>query len=226
MRIGIIPARAGSKGIPGKNTALCAGKPLVDWTIEAANNSLLDYAILSSDSSEILEHATGRVLPLRRPDIAADDHATQEQVIKHVMKSIAPDADDIFVLLQPTSPQREATDINTATSFLEERNEIAPDSIVSVVLGAPFTWSWSMETAEFVGSYTTGKRPNRQDKPQVFRENGSIYAFTRRLWDKEHCRLGGTISPYLMDEKHAIEIDTPFDFWLVEQILLGHKNPL
>ena len=83
-----------------------------------------------------------------------------------------------------------------------------------------------METAEFVGSYTTGKRPNRQDKPQVFRENGSIYAFTRRLWDKEHCRLGGTISPYLMDEKHAIEIDTPFDFWLVEQILLGHKNPL
>ena len=225
MKIGIIPARAGSKGIPGKNTMRCAGKPLVDWTIEAANNSMLDYTILSSDSPEILEHATGRVLPLRRPDEAADDHATQEQVIAHVMQTITPTDDDIFVLLQPTSPQRKAIDINSAVSLLLEREYIAADSIVSVVMGVPFTWAYNEDSSVFIGSYVPKLRPNRQDMKAIFRENGSLYVFTNHVWQTEHCRLGGTIRPYLMTEEHAIEIDTYFDFFLVEQILSGYQNP-
>jgi CMP-N-acetylneuraminic acid synthetase len=112
--IGIIPARCGSKRLPGKNIAMCAGKPLIVCTIEEARRSkLIDHLVCSTDSDEI-----GAICDqyhckwMRRPYAFSGDKATSEDVVRHVLKFNPTFA--IAVLLQPTSPLRTAEDIDAA----------------------------------------------------------------------------------------------------------------
>ena len=111
--LAIVPAREGSRRVPLKNLTLFRGKPLIQWTIDQAKESkYIDRIIISSDSPAILNYAKPPIIGITRPNYLASDYATSEAVIAHVLyRRIA--LPDFFILLQPTSPLRTATDIDT-----------------------------------------------------------------------------------------------------------------
>ena len=233
--LGIVPARGGSKGIPHKNLADCAGKPLVCWTLDAIQESkLVNYAVLSSDDDDILGYGDtrsymfgGKVLAQRRPVELAQDSTPTEPVISYVLSSFVLDAQpDIIVLLQPTSPIRTGKQIDEAVQFLLDNRHLY-DSVLSVVPSHAFLWSRSYTFRPWSSNYDYANRQRRQDLPPQYEENGSIYVTTKAQWDRTHNRLGGTIGLYVMDESSRIQIDTPLDlawcdWWLRTQ---GHATP-
>ena len=121
MILGVIPARGGSKGLPGKNILDLLGRPLIAWSIDAANNSkLIDRFIVSTEDDAIAEivHIEGAEV-LYRPESLARDDTTTVQVLQHVLESIPA---DIVVLLQPTSPIRTGRIIDQAIQrFMKTR---------------------------------------------------------------------------------------------------------
>lgn len=207
--LAIIPARGGSKGIARKNLAPCGGRPLVDWTIAAVNDSIrITEAVLSSDDDEILARAEGRVQPLRRPEELARDETATEPVIAHALEGRRP---DLVVLLQPTSPLRTGRDIDLAIQHLEFTGS---DSVASVV--DSHTLLWHCDGPD----YDPQNRPRRQElKWRQYEENGAIYVFTYMQWLRTGCRLGGRARPYPMAEEHRLQVDTPLDLELVSELL-------
>jgi CMP-N,N'-diacetyllegionaminic acid synthase len=217
--LAIVPARGGSKGIPNKNLAMCGGKPLIEWTFSALGDSrLVDGWILTSDDSDIeaqfmrWNRGRGNICPAH----TIDDTAQIEDRLDEIIQKADP---GITVLLQPTSPVRTGKQIDEA---IEQLIRNGADSLVSVVLGHAFRWRkaemWE-ECGPWIGDYGYAVRPRRQDMPAQYEENGSIYVFTREHWERTHNRLGGKTSLYVMPEESKIQIDSPFDLWMAEQIL-------
>jgi CMP-N,N'-diacetyllegionaminic acid synthase len=228
--LAIIPARGGSKGIPNKNMAMCAGMPLIGWTLKAAKAAkLVNHIIVSTDSEQIAAYAneTWHVRGFARPaDLAGDDVPT-EAVIRHVMDNWTDRHPDLpigaVVLLQPTSPQRTGGQIDEA---IQDLRISGADSLVSVVPSHSFIWRIYGDADGnplYVSNYDIHKRPRRQDFEQ-FEENGSIYVFTAEHWYKELTRCGGRQTFYVMQEHARMQIDTPLDLTLVEQILLKERG--
>ena len=222
--LAIIPARGQSKGIPRKNLALCAGKPLLQWTVEAAKESkLLTGIAVSSDSFEIvsLAHQLGALGHPRVEELAQDDTPT-EPVIDAVLKWMREDY-DAFVLLQPTSPVRTGAQIDEAVSMIGEY-----DSVLSVVPFHGFIWVDQLEPdrARIQRPFPPpawGARPRRQDFFPSFLENGSIYVSTLAQWRRTGNRIGGRVGLYEMPQECGVEVDSPFDLWLAEKILEKHR---
>ena len=134
--LAIIPARGGSKGLPGKNILPLAGKPLIVWSIEAARDSkFIDKCVVSTDDDKIYEVVKefGGEIPFNRPDHLATDVSTTFDVLEHGIQYFKNQSVefDYLVLLEPTSPLRESNDIDEAIMFLHEKRNIA-DSIVGV----------------------------------------------------------------------------------------------
>ena len=135
--LAIIPARGGSKGLPGKNIRPMCGKPLIGWTIEKANKcSYLDSILVTTDDKEIAEVAQsfGAYVPFIRPAEFATDQSSTYAVIRHAVsyfKDIECKEFDYIVLLEPTSPLREDDDINQMLELIVARQD-EYDSIVSV----------------------------------------------------------------------------------------------
>ena len=213
--LAIIPARGGSKTIPRKNLALCAGKPLIQWTFDAVADSSVNWVVLTSDDDEILGLVPPGVIPHKRPLELATDEASTEGVIEDVL---ARWPTGTVVLLQPTSPIRTGQQINEAVELLQQGRY---DSVLSVSPSHVFTWRETKHGT--VCNYDIRKRPRRQEIHQ-WQENGSIYVFTRAHWEKHHNRLGGKIRLYKMGEDEAIQVDTPLDLFIVEQILLRRQR--
>jgi CMP-N,N'-diacetyllegionaminic acid synthase len=216
--LAIIPARGGSKGIPGKNLVPLCGKPLVQWSIDVAKKakSVRDI-VLTSDSREILEvgcHQGVRLL-LRDPKLAQDDTST-EAVIKDVIDKHITDFDpDCLVLLQPTSPIREPKHIDEAVDMLMRENL---DSVVSVVESHSLLWRMNGYKAIPRAMYDIANRQRRQDMGSQYEENGSIYVFTIDHWEAMGNRLGGKVGLYRMPGQTKIQVDSLSDLDLVRHI--------
>lgn len=134
--LALIPARGGSKGLPRKNVRPLAGKPLVAWSVAAARASAsVDRVIVSTDDEEIarVAAAAGADVPFMRPDEFAGDTASSMQVVRHALVTLAACGQryDYLLLLEPTSPLTEASDIDTALSTLHASRERA-DAIVGI----------------------------------------------------------------------------------------------
>ena len=128
----IIPARAGSKGIVGKNIKLFAGLPLIAHTIKQAQKSkYIDNIIITSESDKIhkISREYGNVITLKRPDNLADDKASNIDVVLHAINKVK---SDIFVLLQPTSPLRLTEDIDNSLDLLIENNSKVAVSVCEI----------------------------------------------------------------------------------------------
>lgn len=216
--VAVVPARGGSVELPRKNLRMCAGKPLTEWTLAAAQQaSTIDAVILSSDDPEILALAdkypkvTAR---LRDAELSTSTTST-EAVLESVL---AESAWSVAVLLQPTSPIRAPYHIDAAVHLLEQAGA---DSVVSVVPSHDFLWR---RRDGFVHPmYALDARYRRQEMTHQFRENGSIYIFTREAWERHHNRIGTCPALYVMPPETGYEVDSELDLFIVEQLLARHQ---
>jgi CMP-N,N'-diacetyllegionaminic acid synthase len=215
--LAIIPARAGSKGLPGKNWMPICGKPLVSWTIEQAKTTeSISKIVVSSDAWQVLDIATRMgVSSWTRPAELAEDDTSTEAVIEHVLDKAEKQGEkfDNVVLLQPTSPIRTAAAINEAVSRLDDH-----DCVVSVTQSDRFMWFINPDGG-ITPSYDTVSRPRRQDAAPYFLENGSIYAFTVKGFREYGTRIFGNQGMLLMPDMAAYEIDNYTDWLIVEAIM-------
>ncbi len=229
MRIlGIIPARGGSKGLPGKNIKLLNGTPLIAYTIKEALNSNLDEFIVSTDSEEIAEVARnyGGKVPFLRPAEIATDNASSLDVVLHAldfMKEHENKEYDAIMLLQPTTPYRDSADINQAINLLISSDA---DSVISVTdVGGThparmkFIVDGNLIDPPFVEAF---EGQNRQELPPMYIRNGGIY-----LTKVDTIRKGsfkGNISKALvMPEKKSVNIDNIDDFEFAEWLMSKHQ---
>lgn len=226
--LGIIPARGGSKGVPKKNIRLCAGLPLIAWSIRAACDScVLDQCCVSTDDEEIAEVAQryGAEI-IQRPAELSQDFSPMILAVEHALKEAEAGwgAFDYVCLMQPTSPQRTAEDIDQAmTLLMNPYGSYQPDSVISVYrvedhhparmytiaptgLLAPYDLAASH-------MYTDGLR---QNLPAVYHRNGAIYGCTARLIKEEHELIGKVVVPYLMPRARSLNIDDLFDVKLAD----------
>ncbi len=210
--LAVIPARGGSKGLPGKNILPVAGRPLLAWTIDAARASAcIDRLILSSDDEAIIAvaRAHGCEVPFRRPAELATDEAASIDVVLHALDALP--GHDIVVLLQPTSPLRTAGDIDATCSRLAAGQ--APACVtVSRVEQSPY-WMYRLgDDQSLVPLLDTAARADRrQELPAVYTLNGAVYAAdvtwlrrTRRFVTHE------TVA-HVMPAQRSADIDTSED---------------
>lgn len=217
--LAIVPLRGGSKSIPDKNIKLIAGKPLCTWVLEALKNSgCADKIIVSTDSekiSQIVKNLNLGVDIIKRPDELATDHASTEDVVKHVLKTLPAKT---VILAQATSPQTQAEDFKKALTLFKQKKY---DSLVTAVRIKRFFWNDAGKPL----NYTPNKRPMRQNFNGSLMENGAFYISTASLYlKKPSSRLGGKIGVYEMDENNAVELDEPQDWLAVENFLLRYRS--
>ncbi|WP_319588654.1 acylneuraminate cytidylyltransferase family protein [uncultured Desulfobulbus sp.] len=229
--IAVIPARGGSKGLPGKNIRQIAGKPLIAWSIKAAQESrYVDKLIVSTDSQEIADVATswGADVPFIRPAELASDEAKSIDVILHalnIMQSPTPRF-SLVLLLQPTSPLRTGKDIDNAVELLFEKNA---KSIVSVCKAEHHPW-WTNTLPENGGMKdflrTEICNTNRQQLPIYYRLNGAIYLAEICFIEKVKSFITEGTFAHLMRQEYSIDIDTLIDFRLAEIYLMDRKKAI
>jgi len=222
---GLIPARGGSKGIPGKNVRPLAGKPLVQYTCEAARGSrLLSRTIVSTDCAEIAGAASNSRIevPFLRPAELATDTTPTVDVIHHAIEWMELNegkGPDIVVLLQPTAPLRQSHHIDEALHLLANGDY---DSVVSV---APIPqhynphWQFVVEDGQlqvFTGEPLGGIVTRRQELGATYTRNGAIYGFHRKVLEETGSIYGNRCAAYLMPAELSINLDTMDDWHALE----------
>jgi CMP-N,N'-diacetyllegionaminic acid synthase len=220
--LAIIPARGGSKGLPGKNIRDICGKPLIAWSIEAALDTNNVTTVVSTDDENIARIARdfGAEVPFIRPAELATDTMGTEPVMLHALDDYTSrgHAFDAVILLQPTSPFRKPGCLKSAIAAFEDDNA---DSLLSVCENHHFFWH---DRAEPKALYDFRTRPRRQDilpKDRWYRENGSIYITKSDLFRQENNRLCGKIAMFTMTEEESWEIDSLADFQIVSAFMSG-----
>lgn len=218
--IAFIPARGGSKGVPGKNIRDFRGKPLIVHSIEQALAAPeVDAVYVSTDDADIarISKEAGASIIDRPADIAGDT-ATTESAVAHGFQWLEEHGVEVseMVLLQCTSPLRPKDGISQAVQNFHSGN---CDSLLSISPTHRFFWTVNGDTAE--AQYDYINRPRRQDMgPEDIRyvENGSLYVFSKKHFDAIGNRLGGKIGYVVFDEEYSPEIDTVMDFDMLEKI--------
>ena len=219
--LAIIPARGGSKRLPRKNVLDLCGKPLIAWSIEAAKNSkYIDTVLVTSDDDEILSISKKYgAETIKRPSELASDIATTFDAIQHAIEGV--DKFDYIVLLQSTSPLRNAKHIDEAIELLESKNA---DAIVSVCeMDHSPLWSNTlnddMSMQGFLREEVLNKRS--QDLEKYYRLNGAIYICkTEKLLEEKSFMIKENIFAYVMDRESSVDIDEEIDFRVAEIIKL------
>ena len=218
--IAIIPARGGSKRVPGKNLMSVAGRPLVAHSISHAQAShLVREVYVSTESDEIAAVARAHgAQVITRPQELAGDEATSESALLHVLdernRQGLPDP-DLVVFLQCTSPVRHSDDIDRAVAKLLREEA---DSLFSACENNRLIWAlkdgqpWSV-------NYDYHSRRREQDMEVQYRENGSIYVFRPEVLRKQGNRLGGRIAVYEMDYWSSFQIDAAEHAELIEWVM-------
>jgi CMP-N,N'-diacetyllegionaminic acid synthase len=219
--LGLIPARAGSKGIRNKNMVLLYGRPLIHWTIVSAQKSnYIDEIIVSTDDPAIQSYALERGCNANdlRPSHLATDSASSIDVIKEVLER--QDDFDYVLLLQPTSPLRQSDDID-ACILMGLENGL--QSLISVTESKehPFLAYERLPTgllAPFVARDQNAPL-RRQVLPSSFRINGAIYLVEVKWFLENSALVTGESHGYLMPEERSIDIDTQEDLAIAEKLL-------
>ena len=218
--LGIIPARGGSKGIPGKNLFPLVGKPLLAYSIEAAMASCLNKVVVSTDSKEIAQVAQelGAEAIMRPRSLAQDDTPTLP-VVQHAVGKVE-GTFNLVTTLQPTSPLRTSSHIDEALALMDQHRDA--NSLVSVIRVPHNMVPQSIMSLK--GRFLKecfqdqGRILRRQDKPTYYARNGAAIYVTRGDCIDRYI-FGGKILPFEMDEFSSIDIDTFEDLNLAELIL-------
>ncbi|MCD4822982.1 MAG: acylneuraminate cytidylyltransferase family protein [Phycisphaerae bacterium] len=222
--LAVIPARGGSKGLPRKNILPLGDKPLIDWTLNAADTSeYVDRFVVSSDDTEILEVARrwGPDVPLVRPAELAADNIPGTVAFHHAVREIG-QGFDYAVLLQPTSPFRTAEDIDNCIRICVEKNA---SSAVSMIIPekSPY-WMYTQTPAGHLEKLLPAPiKANRQEQPLCLVPNGAIYVMeTSRVLQETYLIVDDTV-PYIMSQERSLDIDTALDMAIAELLVQRGK---
>lgn len=224
----IIPARGGSKGVPRKNIAMLAGKPLIWYTITAALECpSLGEVMVSTEDEEIgrVSKECGAVVIHRPEALAADDTPTLP-VLQHAVTTLEHargSAFDTVVVLQPTSPLRIAEDIDGA---IHKMLATGCDSVVSVCeLEHPLEWVLLLDGDRVIPPVEARIRAGRrQEARKAYRPNGAVYVARRDIIIRENRILGEDTRAYVMPPERSVDIDTELDLRVAEAILQGRGS--
>lgn len=215
MNIAFIPARKGSKGIPGKNKKNFCGKPLVQWSIDQAKESkLFEKIIVSSDDNDILDIAKKcKVEGIKRDKKFATDEARIDDLMLDYFSKVKCDH---ICLLQPTSPLRSVKDIRESYKHILSKKWW---SVVGVTWNPLMGWVKEPSKAGSLCLYQVHKRPNRQTRDNFFLENGAIYWMKHNRFVASGNRIGSPIYTYIyeMPIERSLEVDTPLDWFIAEK---------
>ena len=225
--VAIIPARGGSKGLPGKNVRPLAGKPLIAYSIEAAKSSVyVDRVLVSTDDSEIARVATqyGAEVPFLRPAELAQDLTPTEPVLKHAVEWLEANEGyraDIVLFLQPTDIFRKRSMIDGVIKALVEDARV-DSAFVAHPTHKHFWRKNGLGYIRLAADMTYGPRQTREP---LYREDTGLALATRAALIKQGRRIGEhvVIIPNA-DEASSIDIHTDFDFWLAERAILERKR--
>lgn len=221
--LAVILARSGSKGIKDKNIKLLGGKPLLAYSVEAAQESkVFDCVHVSTDSLEYADiaKAYGADVPFLRSEELASDQAGSWEAVEEVLEkySTLNRFFDMVTLLQPTSPLRTAEDIIAAYEIFRRPEAEAVVSVCetdhSPLLENVLPVDGSMEKFQRVETYMT-----RQQMDTYYRINGAVYMVDRKFLQEDHNIYRKGCYAYIMDKKKSIDIDTQFDFEMAEFFL-------
>lgn len=231
MRVlGIVTARGGSKSITNKNIALLGGRPLLTYTGDAVRDAhLLTRTVLSTDDEQIAEvgRACGLEVPFMRPPELAGDEVPTLPVLQHVVKELeaAGEYYDAIMTLQPTSPFRQADDIDGSIELMERTNADSVISYVEVGGKHPARMKFIEPDGRVVpapfADLFEGHR--RQGWPTFYLCEGSIYLTRRDVLMEQNVIQGADCRAWIIPEERACDIDSPFDLFVAEQLLKTRK---
>jgi N-acylneuraminate cytidylyltransferase len=223
--IGVIPARGGSKGVPGKNIRLLAGVPLIAYTIRAALEcSLITDVVVTTDDPEIQSIALeyGAQAPFLRPAELATDRALAIPTLQHAVREMEGRRKkeyDYVAMLQPTTPLRTSSDLDEALGRLISSDA---DGIISVI----DVDNWHpMKMKKFVGDRMVDyekppvENPPRQTLPPVYMVNGAVYATRRDVFMTRSTFQGDYCLGHKMPPERSVNIDAELDFVVAEYLL-------
>jgi len=228
--LAIVPARGGSKGLPGKNIRPLLGKPLLAYTAEAARASgVVDRVVLSTDSEEIAAagRQVGLEVPFMRPATLAADDTPMLPVVEHVVSTLARGGwePEIVVLLQPTSPLRTGAHIRDAVTRLCESGA---DSVVTVnALPRHLSPDYVMRIegdhlVPFLPEGATVMR--RQDARPAYVREGTVYCFWRKTLAEQQSLYGANCRPLVIPADESLTIDTAEDWQEAERRLASRAG--
>jgi CMP-N,N'-diacetyllegionaminic acid synthase len=230
MAIAIIPARGGSKGLPGKNILVVAGKPLIAWTIEAALQSgLFRRVIVSTDSpaiAEVTRTCHGEV-PFMRPAELAQDDTPGTAPVLHAVRWLQEHegfCPDFVMLLQPTSPLRTAEDISCAMELIAQNRA---DAVVSVTaVDAHPYWMKRVDGTGRITDFMPLHKPvtRRQDLPAVYALNGAIYLIRRHALLEQETLFPSDTHALIMPRERSLDVDTAWDLYLADLVLQDRRQ--
>lgn len=223
--LALIPARGGSKRLPGKNKLNLAGKPMISWTIEAGLKSqYIDRVVVSTDDSKIalISDQFGKSITFKRPPELALDNTCTMDVILNMLEAIEEEGEsyDYLILLQPTSPLRNVQHIDEAIEVLFSKSAY---SVVSVsAIDHPIEWtnvlSDDLAMDNFLLESTKGKRS--QDFEVRYRINGAIYlCLIKKILAEKSLITQKKSYAYIMDKLSSVDIDDHLDFLVAESVM-------
>lgn len=223
----LIPARKGSKGLPGKNIKFLGDKPLIEYSIDFALNNLKldDELCISTNDEAVIEIAKskGISIPFIRPEELANDNASSYDVIIHAINHYEKlnQTFEAVLLLQPTSPFRIQDDFTRL--FKEYNFEI--DMIVSVKLAKenPYFTLFEENSEGFLNKSKVGNFERRQDCPEVYAFNGSMYLINVKSIKKSRIAEFKNVKKIIMPEARSVDIDTLAD-WTLAEFYLKNEN--
>ncbi len=219
--LGLIPARGGSKGVPGKNLRRVGGRSLIEWAVRAGQGSrYIDRLILSSDDPALMDeaHRVGCEVPFQRPAALAADGTPGIDPVLHALETL-PERYDYVVLLQPTSPLRQAEDIDRSVARCLEQG--APAAVTLCPVAQQPHWMYHLDAEGGMQPLMPPEThtARRQELPPLYVLNGAVYVAEVALLKKTRSFLTPETRGVIMPPERSLDIDTEMDLTLCEALL-------
>lgn len=221
--VAVVPARGGSKGLPGKNIKPLMGKPVIAYTIEQAKQSKhIDRIIVSTEDFEIAEVSKeyGAEIPFMRPAELSRDNSSTIDVLLHAIDWLEKEDNyffEILVLLHVTTPLRDVEDIEGCINLLVDKNAGSVFSVTEAHRN-PYFNMVEMKNNQ-VRLVKKGNYVSRQMAPEVFDMNSSIYVWWKDIFKKKRSVILKNSCIYVMPKVRSVDIDDSFDFKVAEMLL-------
>lgn len=224
--LAIIPARGGSVGLPDKNIANFCGKPLISYTIQAAKESgIFDRVVVSTDSKAIVDagRSYGADVPYLRPPELATATANVADAVLHMLDHLRTTegySPESFFLLQPTSPLREAKDIQDSFELFTRTRALALTSVCKT----PYEVFHIKDERLVLTNPSEREFTNRQERPDTYRQDGGIYILNTTYFLEHKTFAPRGMTAYITPQWKAVDIDDEEDFKLAEVLYMNKSS--